>query len=84
MPHHSFIKRNRHKLKELANSYNPGNSNSGRFVFQNNNSCDGTTEAVGKKESAKKSKNKENVPAQPAAGGKGRLFSFLTQSKFTN
>jgi hypothetical protein len=75
MPHQSFIKKNRSKLKELANTYNPGASGAARYVFHKNdsNSCDGES-----------SQNVKEKVKKAAAVPKGRLFNFLSQSKFTS
>jgi len=86
----SFLKNNRKKLKELANTYNPTSSSSvSRFIYTKDNSNDGHSkdEAPANSKVAQKEKQqltKSNSPSMNGSTKGGRLFSFLSQSKFTS
>ena len=103
MAHNSFLKKNKNKLKELANTFNPSAAGTlSRFVFhrETSNSNDGVKEDNNyhnKNQTVSKVSNKttekkatSSVAKKPTNSGnsnnvtsKGRLFSYLSQSKFS-
>jgi hypothetical protein len=90
----SFVKNNRKKLKELASSYNPAATGPSvsRFIFSKDNSNDAHSKdessqsALSKqstrKDSSTSNKNLPNKTASQSNEQKGKIFSFLSQSKF--